>query len=549
MSRKIIGVTVGTPLPKPDWLQTDPKKGDYIKNKPTGIGQGKDGLTPHIGENGNWWIGDTDTGVKAGGSDGAMHPLGIIINFPEGNTSYVEYDGSIPESITIPIGFEIRNVGFDSAWLAILGMYFNGPAILNGNFLVHSDHAETLTLEYAYVFPKIGEIGMSGGNAESVTIVEPKTGIMRHVVRTDDGYTMKTTTIGESGGDVPSSGEGLTTAQITALDELFKIAAYTADASAKYAAFRQAFGLEGSGGEEPDIPVEPDTPSTDWELVHTIPGDQIISGMNSSGLNADRASYSALDIPAEEGYTYRVTVDYNGSDALNGGAVIYSKNKTVLSDGTQSLSNYAWMELDENNAYEFDVTSETITDVSQLGWIVVTYKQASPSNARPSSTFNSVTITRKAVGAVEPDEPDVPSDGWETVRVLYPEDIKVGTAVYGGYTAIRASYNDLDIPVEAGYTYRVETETKYSVMYHGIVLWDKDFGTPNGSNQADGKLYDVGWGTQTTEPVTVDVVASNANIKDINKNMCMLVAYKYVDERDMEADCIIKVTITRKAVS
>ncbi len=29
---------------------------------------GADGLTPYIGENGNWWIGDTDTGVNAGGS-------------------------------------------------------------------------------------------------------------------------------------------------------------------------------------------------------------------------------------------------------------------------------------------------------------------------------------------------------------------------------------------------------------------------------------------------------------------------------------------------
>ena len=34
MSRKIIGVTVGTTLPKPDFTQTDPTKGDYIKNKP-----------------------------------------------------------------------------------------------------------------------------------------------------------------------------------------------------------------------------------------------------------------------------------------------------------------------------------------------------------------------------------------------------------------------------------------------------------------------------------------------------------------------------------
>ena len=31
---KIIGNPVGTTLPKPDWTQTDPSKGDYIKNKP-----------------------------------------------------------------------------------------------------------------------------------------------------------------------------------------------------------------------------------------------------------------------------------------------------------------------------------------------------------------------------------------------------------------------------------------------------------------------------------------------------------------------------------
>lgn len=33
---KIIGNTVGTPLPKPNWNQNDPTKGDYIKNKPFG---------------------------------------------------------------------------------------------------------------------------------------------------------------------------------------------------------------------------------------------------------------------------------------------------------------------------------------------------------------------------------------------------------------------------------------------------------------------------------------------------------------------------------
>ena len=36
----------------------------------------KDGVTPHIGTNGNWYLGDDDTGVKAEGQDGAQGPQG-----------------------------------------------------------------------------------------------------------------------------------------------------------------------------------------------------------------------------------------------------------------------------------------------------------------------------------------------------------------------------------------------------------------------------------------------------------------------------------------
>lgn len=75
---KIIGATVGTTTPRPDWNQTDPKKADYIKNKPEGVGgSGADGITPHIGANGNWWIGDTDTGVKAAGTNGSNGADGV----------------------------------------------------------------------------------------------------------------------------------------------------------------------------------------------------------------------------------------------------------------------------------------------------------------------------------------------------------------------------------------------------------------------------------------------------------------------------------------
>lgn len=37
----------------------------YLKGR-----DGQDGAAPHIGENGNWWIGSTDTGVQAAGQDG-----------------------------------------------------------------------------------------------------------------------------------------------------------------------------------------------------------------------------------------------------------------------------------------------------------------------------------------------------------------------------------------------------------------------------------------------------------------------------------------------
>lgn len=53
--------------------------------KATGVAgkDGKDGLTPHIGENGNWWVGDTDTGVSAKGPKGDTGPQGPAGEIPE----------------------------------------------------------------------------------------------------------------------------------------------------------------------------------------------------------------------------------------------------------------------------------------------------------------------------------------------------------------------------------------------------------------------------------------------------------------------------------
>lgn len=49
------------------WELWDAAKNAYVATEYTAIGT--DGTTPHIGDNGNWYIGSTDTGVKAAGTD------------------------------------------------------------------------------------------------------------------------------------------------------------------------------------------------------------------------------------------------------------------------------------------------------------------------------------------------------------------------------------------------------------------------------------------------------------------------------------------------
>jgi hypothetical protein len=61
---------------------------------PTG-NDGEDGLTPHIGENGNWWIGGTDMGVLARGVNGTDGQNGIDgENGADGLTPYIGGNGN-----------------------------------------------------------------------------------------------------------------------------------------------------------------------------------------------------------------------------------------------------------------------------------------------------------------------------------------------------------------------------------------------------------------------------------------------------------------------
>lgn len=82
MSKKIFGITVSTPLSMHK-IEDEIKPVKTVNgiapdengNVEIEIPQGANGKTPYIGDNGNWWIGDVDTGVKAEGKKGDTYTL------------------------------------------------------------------------------------------------------------------------------------------------------------------------------------------------------------------------------------------------------------------------------------------------------------------------------------------------------------------------------------------------------------------------------------------------------------------------------------------
>lgn len=97
-----LGALVGPAGPKGDAGAQGPK-GDAGPAGEVGAA-GKDGYTPHIGGNGNWYIGNTDTGIKAQGENGVG-----ITNITERTiygvkVLYIALSDGTEKGFTIPAG-------------------------------------------------------------------------------------------------------------------------------------------------------------------------------------------------------------------------------------------------------------------------------------------------------------------------------------------------------------------------------------------------------------------------------------------------------------
>lgn len=98
------------------------------------IVNGKDGITPHIGDNGNWFIGTTDTGVSAEGEDGG-HYIPVVTQ-PSSDKLQISFTPSKsdmpavnPVTVTLPVsegsGENANQV--EPAWSDIPKIFFGDP--------------------------------------------------------------------------------------------------------------------------------------------------------------------------------------------------------------------------------------------------------------------------------------------------------------------------------------------------------------------------------------------------------------------------------------
>lgn len=179
MSRKIIGVTVGSPLPKPNLMQTDPTKGDYVKGKEEFLQQAGNGT----GINVEW----TATKEKTGGdtvyipeqkiSGGlwsnlqiALQPgfeYDVTVNGEVYSCEASNYDGGVilgnnPSLALNSYPFCISWAGGSSK----AGMFFHDNTISSPVTLKVTDHAE-------YVYNKMPEEYLPDCVVKSVNGIKP----------------------------------------------------------------------------------------------------------------------------------------------------------------------------------------------------------------------------------------------------------------------------------------------------------------------------------------------------------------------------------------
>ena len=104
----------------------------YIDGVYTGVrAQGQDGTTPHIGSNGNWWIGNVDTGVRAEAAEPTEpEERARLVITPPSQTMYMVGEPFNAAGLKVRVFF--TNDYYVSLFPGLYNLFWNGQRLHNG---------------------------------------------------------------------------------------------------------------------------------------------------------------------------------------------------------------------------------------------------------------------------------------------------------------------------------------------------------------------------------------------------------------------------------
>lgn len=150
-------------------------------------GPGTDGITPHIGENGNWHVGDTDTGKPSQGLRGENATDKQV------RTAVDAYMEENPVAITVDPTLSQEGQAADAKATGDKILQFTIKNTARGESIVLTDSAEE-KLQGLKVFWKSEQLTTTGAQLLDITkIPTPQTGVAYYKMQVEEGkYTLNT---------------------------------------------------------------------------------------------------------------------------------------------------------------------------------------------------------------------------------------------------------------------------------------------------------------------------------------------------------------------
>lgn len=302
-----------------------------------------------------------------------------------------------------------------------------------------------------------------------------------------DKFSEVSKTIADLDKKIPTEVGGMTKAQISALDGMFKIASFTKDPTAEYSAFKIAFGIEGGGEVEPD---EPDTPTkTLTGISATYSGGSVPVGTAVTDLLGIlvTATYSDGSTETVTGYTLSgtisegdniITVSYGGKTttftvtgiAESGGDELQTYTITNTLSGVTNSNTAASAET--GSTYTAILTAENgyiLPNSDMGGTIIITMGGDDITSSVYTYTTGAISIS--------------PVTGNIVISVnapAMPALIETGLQDYFDYrnaeTVTVGSYNAIESKVGGGIVFNITNDTidEHGVLMNGQIPYSDD---------------------------------------------------------------------------